>query len=103
MRILKEVEIDVSVNGEDIPCLVYVHAYYSQGTRYGMTETFLDEIEIDEIFSLDNTTTVSLKTIDNIGRIKDLLFDSIANETVDDWYQDESNDLFDLSNIEEVN
>lgn len=80
MRLLKEKEMYVMVKGEEVHCIVYLYAYYSQCRRFWKMETFLDEIEIDEVFSLDNNTIVQLEDIDNINSLKNDLYDSMLKE-----------------------
>ena len=83
MKILKEFECSIDVAGEEVKCLVYVNAFYSVGPRFGFTETFLDDIEIDEILSLEDTPTgiIELKDVTNITRLTDYLYDKVLNDT----------------------
>jgi hypothetical protein len=97
MKILKEFECDIDIAGEEVKCIVYVNAYYTTGPKYGLTETSLDDIEIDEILSIETEPVglIELKDVTNLARLTDYLYDKVLNDVVDpyDTDSDYSNDL----------
>ena len=94
MKLLKEIQTTISIAGEDVDCIVYANVFYSHGNRFGMSETFVDEVEIDEVLAL-NSGIIDLRTIDNITRLENLVYDKVINEVLDTEEDNYSNDVID--------
>lgn len=101
MKILKEIECFVNVAGEEVKCLIFVNAYYTINQKFGTKEAWLEDVEIDEILSLDCSPfgVINQSNVSNIGRLKDYLYNAISNSIAsldeNDMYTDSYMEEFD--------
>ena len=103
MKMTKEFELHVELkDGTEEQCLVYAEIEFSEGTRFGYQETYVEDVTIDEIFSLDESPKrIEVKDVVNLNSLIDTIYSQVLDQSFDLGYEidaQESDRLIDYYN-----